>query len=212
MEILDKQLKLTPKNTIFCSKCVVSNQRPRITFDDNNICSACNYAETKKNVIDWKERESILKDLLNKHRSKDGSYDVIVPGSGGKDSSFVAHQLKHKYNMNPITVTFAPYIYTEWGWKNMECWSHAGFENYLNTPNQKVYRLLTRIALENFFHPWHPWTVGHKVFPVKFAKNFNVPLVIYGDSPGEYGQNEYNADYNIEWHTCEKKRGRFIFR
>ena len=38
-----------------------------------------------------------LMDLLDRHRSKDGSYDVIVPGSGGKDSTYVAHQLKHQY-------------------------------------------------------------------------------------------------------------------
>ena len=56
--------------------------------------------------------------------------------------------------MNPITVTFSPFIYTDWGWKNLQNWIHAGFENYLNTPNQKTYRLLSRIALENTFNPW----------------------------------------------------------
>jgi hypothetical protein len=94
-----------PPNIRFCKKCTVSNQRPRITFDDNGICSACNFAEFKRTNIDWAARERELVALCDKHRRNDGSYDVIVPCSGGKDGGFVAHQLKYKYGMNPLTVT-----------------------------------------------------------------------------------------------------------
>ena len=86
-----------PEKVIHCSKCVVSNQRPRITFDENNVCSACNFAEKKNNKIDWNLREKELQDLCNKHRRKDGYWDVVVPCSGGKDSVYVAHMLKEKY-------------------------------------------------------------------------------------------------------------------
>ena len=75
------------------------NQRPRIIFDKEGVCSGCRNNELKSK-INWKDRENELKDLLDQYRSKDGSYDVIVPSSGGKDSGYVAHQLKYKYNMN----------------------------------------------------------------------------------------------------------------
>ena len=78
---LDKQVQ-GPQEIKFCTKCVVSNQRPRITFDENGVCSACQYAELKHNSIDWNEREQQLVKLLDKYRSKDGSYDCLVPGSG----------------------------------------------------------------------------------------------------------------------------------
>ena len=68
-----------PSEVKFCKRCVVSNQRPRIIFDDKGVCSACRFAEHKKNVINWTKRESELAKLCNKHRSEDGSYDVIVP-------------------------------------------------------------------------------------------------------------------------------------
>ena len=45
-------------------------------------------------------RKNQLEILLDKHRRKNGEYDVIVPVSGGKDGSYVAYNLKHKYNMN----------------------------------------------------------------------------------------------------------------
>lgn len=49
-----------------------------------------------------------------------------MPGSGGKDSFYAAHLLKYKYGMHPLTVTWAPHIYTPWGWENMQAWIHAG--------------------------------------------------------------------------------------
>ena len=72
----------------------------------------------------------------------------MVPGSGGKDSGYVSHLLKYKYGMNPLTVTWAPHIYTEIGWRNFEQWIHTGgLDNILFTPNGKLHRTLTK----NFF-------------------------------------------------------------
>ncbi len=56
MEIANKNLiKLynLPEQVRFCKRCTISNQRPRITFDNEGICSACNFSEFKKNKIDW---------------------------------------------------------------------------------------------------------------------------------------------------------------
>ncbi|MCB1176970.1 MAG: N-acetyl sugar amidotransferase, partial [Leptospiraceae bacterium] len=114
---LEKQITALPAEVKFCKKCVISNQRPKITFDEDGVCSACKNANYK-NKIDWDLREKELKDLLDQHRRKDGKWDVIVPSSGGKDSGFVAHQLKYKYGMNPLTVTWTPLIYTDIGFKN----------------------------------------------------------------------------------------------
>ena len=43
-------------------------------------------AEKKKKLIYWDKRYYELKKLCDKYRSRNGSYDCIVPGSGGKDS------------------------------------------------------------------------------------------------------------------------------
>ena len=81
-----------PLEVKFCKKCTISNQRPRITFNEEGVCSACDFAEYKKKQIDWKAREAELVALCDKHRKGNGEYDVIVPCSGGKDGSFVAQQ------------------------------------------------------------------------------------------------------------------------
>lgn len=190
-----------PEKVLFCKKCVISNQRPNsaveyyhtsktnkktIHFDKNGVCDACRVAEKKKS-IDWDVREKELIELCDRYRKNDGSYDCLVPGSGGKDSFYAAHVLKYKYGMHPLTVTWAPHVYTSWGWKNFEAWIHAGFDNMLFTPNGKVHRLLTRLAVENLFHPFQPFIIGQKSFAPKMALLYKIPLVFYGENEAEYG-------------------------
>ena len=190
-----------PNEVKFCKKCVISNQRPNsvvefknidnnkkgIEFDKNGICSACNFSSKKKNQMDWGKREKELLKIFSKYRKKSG-YDCIVPGSGGKDSAYVSHILKYKYGMNPLTVTWAPHLYTDIGWKNFTQWIHTGgFDNILFTPNGKIHRILTKIAFLNLLHPFQPFIVGQRAIAPKMATKFNIPLIIYGENAAEYG-------------------------
>lgn len=191
-----------PEKVTFCNTCVISNQRPSsvvefmnidnekrgINIDQNNICEACKYNEEKK-YIDWKKRETELEKVLSKYRRNNG-YDCIVPGSGGKDSAYTAHILKYKYNMNPLTVTWAPHLYTNIGWENFINWMHVGgLDNILFTPNGKLHRLLTKLAFINLLHPFQPFIVGQRIIGPKIASKYDIPLVIYGENQAEYGNN-----------------------
>jgi len=192
-----------PKRVMFCRSCVISNQRPSSTveyqktsqsaqetiqFGSDGICDACRYQEVKAGRIDWEKREAELVALLDRHRRTDGGYDIIVPGSGGKDSAYTSHILKYKYGMNPLTVTWAPHRYTEIGWKNFENWIHVGgLDNILFTPNGRLHRYLTRQAFLNLLHPFQPFIVGQRIIGPLMALRFGVPLVMYGENQAEYG-------------------------
>jgi N-acetyl sugar amidotransferase len=179
-----------PSEVKFCRKCTVSNQRPRITFDEHDVCSACNFADYKRSHFDWSQREQELIDLCNKHRRTDGSYDVIVPCSGGKDGGFVAHQLKYKYGMNPLTVTWAPLLPTDIGRQNLHNFIQSGFDNILGTPNGKITRKLTNLSFRHLGDPFQPFIYGQTNFPLKMAVQHNVPLIMYGEN----GEVEYGGD------------------
>jgi len=202
-----------PENVKFCSSCVISNQRPQsvvefknqdnmkkgINFNDETLkCDACQYNLDKKK-IDWDLREKELIELLSKYKKKSG-YDCVVPGSGGKDSAFAAHILKYKYGMNPLTVTWAPHLYTDIGWKNFTNWIHVGgFDNILFTPNGKVHRILTKLAFKNLLHPFQPFIVGQKIIGPLIALKFDIPLIFYGENQAEYGNNiEENANPKMD--------------
>jgi N-acetyl sugar amidotransferase len=89
--------------------------------------------------------------------------------------------------MHPLTVTWAPHVYTTWGWKNFQSWIHAGHDNLLTTPNGRVHRLLTRLSTELLFHPFQSFMFGQKSLAPKMALLHKIPLVFYGENEAEYG-------------------------
>ncbi len=188
---IDTQYNTLPKKVIFCKNCVVSNQRPRITFNKEGICSACQWAFEKNAKIDWKKREKELIQLCDKFRSRQGNFDVIVPGSGGKDSCYVAHQLKFKYKMNPLCVTWSPFEYTKIGQQNLKSFIDSGFTNILGQPNGNIHRKLSKLCFELIGDMWQPFTYGQKSFAFHIAMKFGIKLIMYGENGElEYGGND----------------------
>jgi len=178
-----------PKKVFFCKTCVVSNQRPRIVFDDNGVCSACRYSEYKRFRIPWFNRGKWLKKLCDNHRRSDG-YDVIIPCSGGKDSAFVAHTLKHQYKMHPLCVKWAPFMYTDIGFQNFQSFIQSGFDCLVAWPNGLIHRKLARLSFEYLGDPWQPFAFGQLCYPMRMARQFNIQLVMFGEN----GEAEYGGD------------------
>ena len=193
-----------PTKVIFCKKCTISNQRPSsmpeyfhtvnrqnakyININENGICDACLHSDEKNKIINWDEREKELERLLDKHRKKNGEYDCVVPGSGGKDSAFVSHILKYKYNMNPITVTWPPILYTDYGYNNFYNWIKiGGFDNISFNQNGIVQKKLTKLSIENLLHPFQSFILGQKNLAPKIANDLNIDLIFYGENEAEYG-------------------------
>ena len=196
-----------PEKVLFCSKCVLSNQRPssmpeflhkasregakylniKKNAKGENVCDACTALKIKEKT-NWEKREKELLKLLEKHRSKTGDYDCVVPGSGGKDSIYASHILKNKYGMHPLTVTWPPIMYTDYGYQNFRNWIEiGGFDNISFKQNGKVIKLLTRLSIQNLLHPFQPFILGQKSIGPKIAAKYKIPLVFYGESEAEYG-------------------------
>jgi N-acetyl sugar amidotransferase len=191
-----------PEKVIFCKKCVYSNQRPNsavefkhtadskkttMHFDESGVCDACRVAALKEN-IDWRKREEELLSLLDQYRRNDGYYDCIVPGSGGKDSVYASHILKYKYGMNPLTVTWPPIMYTDYGYRNFRSWiEQGGFDNISFNQNGRAMKLITQLSIENLFHPFQTFILGQKNLAPKIAAKFGIPLIFYGEHESEFG-------------------------
>jgi N-acetyl sugar amidotransferase len=224
---MTKVLHGLPEKVIFCKKCCISNQRPStkrefskkssedtdtVGFGDDGICDTCKWFEFKQ-TINWDEREKQLAALCDKFRRNDGSYDVIIPSSGGKDSFYVAHQLKYKYGMNPLTVTWAPHKYTEIGWENFQSMIDAGFDNILVTPNGEIHRKLTRLAFENLVNPFQPFIIGQKNVAPRAALQYGVQLIMYGENQAE-AHNKFDENLSPLMdisHFCKKENEELYF-
>ena len=88
-----------------CSKCVLPETFPFISYDKDGVCNYCTHYKLKNQA---KPVDDLLR-LVEPYRSKDGSYDCIVPFSGGRDSTFVLHTVKTVLGLNPIAFTY------DWG-------------------------------------------------------------------------------------------------
>ena len=173
---------------VFCKRCVMSNQRPRIQFNDDQICSACLFSEYKETEVNWDLREKELQLLCDKYRKDDGSWDVIVPSSGGKDSAYVAYTLKQKFGMHPLTVTWASAVPTDIGTQNLYNFTQSGFDNILITPNGLIHKKLSKSCLIEFGDNFVPFTYGQINLPLQMAVKYNIPFLMYGENGDlEYG-------------------------
>lgn len=176
------------EKVVYCKKCVMSNQRPMVHFNDDGVCGQCLYGQYKRTIVDWDKREKELEELCSKYRKEDGSWDVIVPGSGGKDSSYVAYCLKKKFGMNPLTVTWASAISTDIGSQNLYNFIQSGFDNILLSPSGEIHRKLSRLSFIKYGENFLPFSYGQVHAPINIAVRYNIPFVMYGENGElEYG-------------------------
>lgn len=174
-------------NLIWCSNCLNMSTRPRIGFDEQGRCNACQWAEEKK-TLDWSKREAELQELLARYRSTTGGFDCIVPVSGGKDGSYVAHQLKHTYGMNPLTVTVRPALSLELGDRNLINFINSGYNHIHVSPDPEVMRTLNKYGFIEKGFPYFGWLTAIMTSIIRVSLNFNIPLIFYGeDGEVEYG-------------------------
>jgi len=161
--------------------------RNRISFDERGWCNACQWMEEKK-TLDWTPRLEELKALTNKYRSKDGGFDCIVPVSGGKDGSYVAYMLKHKFGMNPLAVTVRPALSLALGDQNLKNFIDSGYDHIHLSPNTKAMQKLNKFGFIEKGFPYYGWLIAIKAAVLKTALKFDIPLVFYGeDGEVEYG-------------------------
>ncbi len=217
-----------PRKVRFCKKTLISNQRPNsevefkhniktkkktLFIDQNNISDTWKYSRIKKK-INYKKREKELLKLLDKHRGKYGKYDCIVPGGGGKDSCYAAHILKYRYGMNPLTVTWPPILYTKYGYENFKKWLETGkLKNISAKRNEDVLRILTKNAFLNLLHPFQSFILGQKIFPIKCAIKYKIPLIFYGENEAEHGNSLADNESSLRkksFHTLNSLENFFL--
>lgn len=190
------------QNLRWCSNCLAMSTRPRITFDERGWCNACRWTEKKK-TLDWTTRKHELEQLLNKHRRNDGSFDCLVPVSGGKDGSYVACNLKHKYGMNPLCLTITPALPLPLGDQNLRAFVESGYNHITVNPAYETMRTLNRVGLVEMGFPYYGWLIAIQAGVVRMANRLGIGLIFYGeDGEVEYGgstETDKNPIYDVQY-------------
>lgn len=169
----------------YCKRCLQPDTRPNILFDDNQVCYACLYEESKAS-IDWAAREAELQAIADEAKAeskKRGNvYDCVIGVSGGKDSTFQAVYAKEKLGLNPLLVNCAPDEITEIGRKNIDNLNKLGFDIISTRPNPVVAKKLARKC---FFERGNIVAASEYCLWASsyiMADKFNIPLIIQGEN------------------------------
>lgn len=184
----------------FCTNCVTPDTRPDLRFDENGVCDACRSSESKHglvNAIDWNTRWNEFEQLIGTHANSDPlRYDCVIPVSGGKDSHLTLHYAL-KAGLNPLCVVFEPTLPTEHGRKNLENISAQGVDLIHFKRNPIVYE---KMIMEGFKRVGDMEWANHMgiwTTPVHIAIKFDIPLILWGESPQlEYGGAQTVSDIN----------------
>ncbi len=185
----------------WCKRCVYPavNAAP-MEFDDNGVCMGCVMADVKQEDMDpkeWGRRKEVLREILEKNRSKTGGYDCVIAVSGGKDSYFQAHVIKHEFGLKPLLVTYNGNNWIDAGWNNMHRMKEAfDADHFLCSPSVNTLKKLNRLGFMIMGDMnWHGH-LGITTTPCQIAVKYDIPIVIWGehgylDLCGQFSLDDY---------------------
>jgi imidazoleglycerol phosphate synthase cyclase subunit len=176
-----------PTQTVsWCTECVYSSlSATPMAFDENGVCMGCKTAAARSEIPaeEWTRREALLKDLLERYKSRDGMRpDCVIAVSGGKDSWFQTHYIKNVLGYNPLLITYNGNNYTDVGWRNLLRMKEVfDVDHIIYSPRVDVLKKLNRLAFKIMGDMnWHAH-VGINTVPVRLAVQLGIPLVIWGE-------------------------------
>ncbi|NVO02093.1 MAG: glucosamine 6-phosphate synthetase, partial [Bacteroidetes bacterium] len=124
----EEAMLIYPKHNLKrCTKCLLTETMPYISFDSQGVCNYCNNYKPRNNP---KPKEELF-NLVEPYRRKIGQ-DCIVPFSGGRDSCYGLHLIVNELKMKPITYTYDWGMVTDLGRRNISrmC-AELGVENII---------------------------------------------------------------------------------
>ena len=123
----------------YCIKCLQPDTRPKIEFNKEGVCPACEYFETLKSV-DWQERLDVIQQVIKQHKNGNQFHDCIMGDSGGKDITRQAIFAREKLKLNPLLVSYSypPDQISQTGVDNVSNLIKLGFDVLISAPAPKT--------------------------------------------------------------------------
>lgn len=186
----------------YCKRCVYPQVAVNLYIDEEGICSACRAYE-KIPVLPqdfWPNRkkrfEEIVADILKNNKSE---YDCIVPVSGGKDSYYQTHKMATEYGLKVLLVTYHGNNYLPEGDYNRDRMRQVfNADHLVFGPSVEVLKKLNRLCFRKMGDMnWHNHC-GIFTYPIQVAVKFNVPLIIWGETPWDVA-GMYDPDDFVEF-------------
>jgi hypothetical protein len=127
-----------------CTRCILPESYPFMEFDELGVCTYCR----RWRPIQVKGEEA-LRRAVEPYRSRDGSPDVILAFSGGRDSTYGLHYVKKVLGMNPVAFTYDWGMVTDLARRNQaRICGKLGVEHIIRSANIQKKRRYIRKNIE----------------------------------------------------------------
>lgn len=124
-----------------CSCCVLPETFPFITFDEKGVCSYCRSYKPRYAHMHPTETKKQFIQSLEKYRRSGKEPDVLVPFSGGRDSSYGLHLIHKEFGLKPVTFTYDWGMVTDLARRNIaRMCGQLGIQNILVSADIKTKR------------------------------------------------------------------------
>lgn len=170
----------------YCTKCLTPDTRPNGRFNDEGVCTPCEY-NTESGGVSFEERlaelQSIVGKLTSRHKSK--RWQCVVGVSGGKDSTRQALWAKNKLGINPllVSVAYPPRQISQVGADNLSNLISLGFDTMVIGPAPRLSAELVKEAFFRFGN-WCKATEMALFSGVpRVAIEKKIPLILWGENP-----------------------------
>ncbi|OPX30352.1 MAG: hypothetical protein B1H08_01955 [Candidatus Omnitrophica bacterium 4484_171] len=166
-----------------CQLCLLNSNYRNIKFDKDGICNYCRtYSFYKDRLTDFNYNKRLLEDRFNSIRGK-YDYDCLVGISGGKDSSYLAWQLKNKYGLRILTFTFDNGFLTDYAKRNIEIViKKLNVDHFFHRTDWNIHKEFYRQAVLHFGYPCPACAYSSYAFMNKLAFEKKIPFCVHGRS------------------------------
>lgn len=187
-----------------CKKCILPENFPQISFDEQGVCCFCRN-ESGVPEVSAAEKQDKLADFERTVEACKGSgsdYDCLVTLSGGKDSTYIAYVMKEEYGLRVLTFTIDMGFMSKTALENVR---HAvnklDVDHVLFKPRQGFYNklfgyLFTHMSAEgavpSVCYVCGPVTDG---MALKFAVEKGIPLILHGYGPNQPPDTRYFYEF-----------------
>jgi len=178
-----------------CSKCVLPETFPGISFDEDGVCNFCTEQAEEENPDTKQEYQEKFNALLEVYRGR-GAYDVLMCFSGGKDSTHTLNVLRTRYDLSVLAVSIDNGFVSPRARENIRNvvetlgTDHIFFKPSFDTFSQIIRRCVEKDifapkALEKASSICTACMAIVKYSTLRMALEKEIPFVAYGWSPGQ---------------------------
>lgn len=186
-----------------CTRCLLPEGQLNVSLNEDGVCNYCGHWQSNESRFnDYGTLKPLLLDRIEKLGGK-SPVDVLIGYSGGKDSSYVAYSVSHRYGLNARLLTVNNGFLNDYARRNI-----SRMLDKLNLPHvfhhfdEDLQRSLYRAAFETYADPCVGCAIPLYYYSFKYAYENEIPMIIHGRTPYQIFRNYYpgSKDTFLELH------------